>query len=155
MGLALAVPLLARQEELWFRSGTETSSLVETLARSLLFGLVHVLAGVPVAAALALSVPGLVFATVYRLAFDSSRIPALVAAPTINWSDYETIPDTRGRLAWLEAQLGAEERSSRNRGDWQASQRQARELATDVAAAAHTVSNWCAIGLLLVVLALG
>lgn len=161
VGLALVVPLLARQEELMFRYGTETSTGLQALTRSLAFGLIHLIAGIPIAAALALTVPGLVFAGVYRRAFHGPRMPALVAAPAINWSEYEAIPDTRERLAWLEerltrldAQVAAREESNRSRAEWHAGWEEARERATDVAAAAHSVSNWCAIAILLAILAL-
>lgn len=161
VGLALVVPLLARQEELLFRHGTETSTALQTLTRSLAFGLIHLLAGIPIAAALALTVPGLVFARVYRLAFDGPRVPALVAAPAINWGEYESTFDPQDRLAWLgehlawlDAQVATRQESVRSRDEWQADWEEARERATDVAAAVHSVSNWCAIGLLLAVLAL-
>lgn len=160
-GLAAVVPLLARQEEVLFRYGTETSTGLQTLTRSLGFGLIHLIAGIPFAAALALTVPGLVFATVYRRAFDGPRLPALVTAPATDWGEYETISDPQNRMTWLaerlaelDAEITARQEISRRRDEWHADLGKARERATDVAAAMHTVSNWCAIGLLLAVLAL-
>ncbi|MFQ1003711.1 hypothetical protein [Modestobacter sp. SSW1-42] len=160
VGVALAVPLLARQEEVWFRRGTENFTVLQTLARSLVFGLVHLLAGIPIGAALALTVSGLLFAGTYRVAYDRPRMPALVAAPEINWGEYEAISDTGERLAWLgerlsgfDAQVASLQQRNRIRAEWEADWDRARERATDVAAAMHTVSNWCAIGLLLALLA--
>lgn len=160
MGFALAVPLLARQEKVLFRHGTENSTALQTLTRSFVFGLVHLVAGIPIAAALALTVLGLVWAGTYRLALDGPRMPALVAAPAVNWGEYESISDTQERLAWLgqrltslDAEVAALQERDRSRAEWEVDWEKARERATVVAAAVHSVNNWCVIGLLLALLA--
>jgi hypothetical protein len=161
VGLAVVVPLLARQEEVWFRRGTENSTVLQTLARSLTFGLVHLIAGIPIAAALALTASGLLFAGAYRLAFDRPQMPALVAAPEPNWAEYDAILDTGERLAWLgerlngfDAQLTSLKERNLRQTEWETDLKSARERATDTAAALHTVSNWCAVGLVLALLTL-
>ncbi|MGH9041845.1 MAG: hypothetical protein ACRDZ3_16625 [Acidimicrobiia bacterium] len=56
--LILGLPLLVEGEEWVFRRGAESRSRAHNLRRSVLFGLVHAVVGVPLAAALALSVGG-------------------------------------------------------------------------------------------------
>lgn len=56
--LILGLPLLVEGEEWVFRRGAEARSRQSNLGRAVLFGLVHALVGVPLAAALALSVGG-------------------------------------------------------------------------------------------------
>lgn len=63
--LLFVLPRLAESEELIFRRGTR--GWRQGIARSLLFGLVHMLVGVPLAAALALSIGGLWFTYQYFL----------------------------------------------------------------------------------------
>jgi ABC-type spermidine/putrescine transport system permease subunit II len=53
-----ALPLLVEREEQIFRVGSERRSTRERLERGLAFGLVHAIIGIPLAAALALSVGG-------------------------------------------------------------------------------------------------
>lgn len=57
--LIAALPLLAKAEEDIFREGTRDWG--NAVLRSVLFGLVHVVAGIPIGAALALSIAGLWF----------------------------------------------------------------------------------------------
>jgi hypothetical protein len=61
--LFLNLPGMARSEEEMFREGTK--SWRDGIPRSLAFGLVHCLVGVPVAAGLALVIPGLWFTREY------------------------------------------------------------------------------------------
>lgn len=61
--LLFCLPLLTRAEERVFRSGTR--SMVHAVPRSLAFGLAHCIVGVPVAVALAMSVPGMWFSYRY------------------------------------------------------------------------------------------
>ncbi len=56
--LLLGLPLLVEGEEWVFRRGAEHRSRVANLGRAVLFGLVHAIVGVPIAAALALSIGG-------------------------------------------------------------------------------------------------
>ena len=56
--LLLGLPLLVEGEEWVFRRGAEHRGTAANLRRSVLFGLVHAVVGVPLAAALALSVGG-------------------------------------------------------------------------------------------------
>jgi hypothetical protein len=61
--LAINLPQYARMEEEWFREGT--ISWEQGLLISVLFGLVHCLVGVPIAAGLAISIAGLWFTHQY------------------------------------------------------------------------------------------
>jgi hypothetical protein len=61
--LLFVLPRLAESEELLFRRGTKNWS--HGMRRSLVFGLVHMIVGVPLGAALALSVGGLWFTHQY------------------------------------------------------------------------------------------
>lgn len=67
--LAPALPLFAQREEEIFRLGAEERTRRQRLVRSLLFGLVHAVVGIPIGAALALSVGGVYFTHCYRRAF--------------------------------------------------------------------------------------
>lgn len=57
------LPLLTRAEERVFRGGTR--SMVHAVPRSIVFGLAHCIVGVPLAAGLVISVPGLWFSHLY------------------------------------------------------------------------------------------
>ena len=68
--ILLAIPKLALIEEEMFRKGIlEWKRIVR---KSILFGLMHLLAGIPIAAAVALMVPGLYFGFTYKRAFERS-----------------------------------------------------------------------------------
>ncbi len=69
--LAFALPILAWIEELVFRQGTR--GWRDALWRSLIFGLVHLTAGVSLGPCLALTGPGLVFTIVYFRAMHDPR----------------------------------------------------------------------------------
>ena len=56
--LLLGLPLLVEAEEWAFRRGAEHRTRVQNLRRAVLFGLVHAVVGIPLAAALALSAGG-------------------------------------------------------------------------------------------------
>lgn len=64
-----ALPLFAQREEEIFRVGAEARTTAQRLGRSVLFGLVHAVVGIPVGAALALSVGGVYFTQRYLWAF--------------------------------------------------------------------------------------
>jgi hypothetical protein len=75
--LLAALPMLALVEEYWFRRGTR--GWVDGLGRSLLFGLVHTLVGVPLGVAvLGLGTVGLLFTAIYLRA---ARATAPLDAP--------------------------------------------------------------------------
>jgi hypothetical protein len=59
------LPLFALAEERIFRSGAETWSTPRRVSKTLQFGLVHALIGIPIGAAIALSIGGAYFLTVY------------------------------------------------------------------------------------------
>ncbi|GGU00873.1 hypothetical protein [Actinomadura citrea] len=61
----IALPILAMMEEVVFRNGAEDQSAGTRIRRALAFGSMHLVVGVPVAAALALSLTGGVFTWVY------------------------------------------------------------------------------------------
>jgi Raf kinase inhibitor-like YbhB/YbcL family protein len=65
MLLLPALPLLVESEERRFRLGAETWSQGRRAVRGLQFGLLHLIAGIPIAAALALSIGGWWFTFVY------------------------------------------------------------------------------------------
>jgi hypothetical protein len=67
--LVPALPLFALAEERIFREGAEEWSWPWRAVKAVQFGLVHVLIGIPIGVALALSVGGLYFQAVYLQAF--------------------------------------------------------------------------------------
>lgn len=74
-----ALPVFVESEERRFRLGAEAWSTARRLWRGVQFGLLHLIAGIPVAAALALSIGGWWFTFVYVRAFrrTRSRVAAL------------------------------------------------------------------------------
>jgi hypothetical protein len=75
-----ALPLFARREEEMFRLGAESWSWPRRIRMAVLFGLVHALVGIPIGAALALSIGGAYFQFVYLRAYrrTGSRREALL-----------------------------------------------------------------------------
>jgi hypothetical protein len=65
--LFLSLPLLVEREEWMFRRGAEHRTVPANLRRALEFGLAHALIGIPLGAALALSIGGLYLTLMYRL----------------------------------------------------------------------------------------
>ncbi|MGH9000179.1 MAG: hypothetical protein ACRDY7_12425 [Acidimicrobiia bacterium] len=80
--LILALPLLVEGEELLFRRGAETRTPAANLRRAFLFGLVHALVGIPIGAALALTISGWYFTAWYLREWHAtgSRAAALIAS---------------------------------------------------------------------------
>jgi len=79
-----ALPLFAHAEERIFRAGAEHWSTRRRAFKVLQFGLVHALIGIPIGAALALSVGGAYFMSVYLRAFrrSGSRADATLESTT-------------------------------------------------------------------------
>lgn len=67
--LVLGLPLLVEGEEWVFRRGAERRSRARNLWWAVLFGLVHAVVGVPIGAALALSIGGVYFTRSYLRAW--------------------------------------------------------------------------------------
>jgi hypothetical protein len=70
--LLVNIPRLAHSEEEQYRFGAETQSWQQRLWTALKFGLVHLVMGIPVGVALALSIAGLGFLGVYLSAFKKT-----------------------------------------------------------------------------------
>jgi len=68
-----ALPLLVEAEERRFRAGAEGWTMRRRVVRGLEFGLLHLVVGIPVAAALALAVGGWWFTWVYLRAYRRTR----------------------------------------------------------------------------------
>ncbi len=71
--LLVALPLLVEREERMFRAGAERRSTFANLRRSLLFGVVHAIVGIPICVALALTIGGVYLTDRYLRAFRDSR----------------------------------------------------------------------------------
>jgi hypothetical protein len=74
-----ALPLFAMAEERMFRAGAEQWSWGRRAAKTLGFGLIHTVIGIPIGAALALAIGGAYFMAVYlrRFAATGSRTDAV------------------------------------------------------------------------------
>jgi polyferredoxin len=71
MGLVLtALPLFANAEERMFRMGAQRWTWAQRVVKVLEFGLIHALIGIPIGVALALSVGGAYFMSVYLRSFS-------------------------------------------------------------------------------------
>ena len=68
-----ALPVLVESEERRFRLGAESWSTARRVVRGLQFGLLHLIAGIPIAAALALSIGGWWFTFVYLRTYRPTR----------------------------------------------------------------------------------
>ena len=71
--LLIGLPLLVEGEEWVFRRGAENRGRAANARRSVLFGLVHALIGVPIGVALALSVGGVYFTWAYLRAWRATH----------------------------------------------------------------------------------
>ena len=67
-----ALPLLAEREEQIFRRGDERRTLPQRATRGVFFGLVHAVMGIPIGAALALSIGGWYFSWCYLRGYRTS-----------------------------------------------------------------------------------
>jgi len=70
--LIIGLPLLVEGEEWVFRRGAELRSRAANARRSVLFGLVHALIGIPIGVAMALSVGGFYFTWAYLRAWRAT-----------------------------------------------------------------------------------
>lgn len=164
---AVAVPWLAHAEELMFRAGAERQGVRRRLRRQVAFGLLHFWSGIPIAACLALTVSGPYFLTVYMRAIRLLE-PELEAAQEI--PRYERLPypalpanaryDSDARVAHRRERERMRAENDRRRNEWSdklhdhisASHHRVDEVrrrAVATSAAAHAVSNWVLISLLL------
>lgn len=71
--LIVGMPLLVAREEWVFRRGAEERGTAVNLGRSVLFGLAHAVVGIPIGAALALSIGGLYLTRCYLNGWKESR----------------------------------------------------------------------------------
>lgn len=113
--VAVASPILARDEEEYFRAGAETWTWGRRASKCLRFGLLHMVAGVPLAAALAISLVGAYYMAVYLLVFRQRGCRVVVERAGV----YEMITTAGG---------GGYKETCR--------------AAVTSAAAAHTAFNW-------------
>jgi hypothetical protein len=70
--LILGMPLLVEAEEWVFRRGAETRTKWGNLRRAVFFGLVHAVVGIPIGAAVALSVGGVYLTWCYLRGWQAS-----------------------------------------------------------------------------------
>ncbi len=71
--LVIALPLLVAREEWVFRRGAERRGPTANLGRAVLFGLAHAVIGIPIGAALALSVGGIYLTACYLRGWSETR----------------------------------------------------------------------------------
>lgn len=71
--LIVGLPLLVAREEWVFRRGAERRGTTANVARSVLFGLAHAVIGIPIGAALALSIGGLYLTSCYLEGWRETR----------------------------------------------------------------------------------
>jgi hypothetical protein len=71
--LIVGMPLLVAREEWLFRRGAEARGTAVNLGRSLVFGLAHAVIGIPIGAALALSIGGLYLTWSYLEGWKETR----------------------------------------------------------------------------------
>lgn len=71
--LLVGLPLLVAREEYVFRRGAEQRSTTKNVGRSLLFGFAHAVIGIPIGAALALSIGGIYLTNCYLRGWRETR----------------------------------------------------------------------------------
>jgi hypothetical protein len=71
--LVVALPLLVAREEWVFRRGAEHRGMWRNIGRSIVFGLAHAVIGIPLGAALALSIGGLYLTWCYLQGWRATR----------------------------------------------------------------------------------
>jgi hypothetical protein len=163
----LLVPLLAHGEEMSFRYGSERDSKGQRLRRLMVFGLGHsVVAGVPIAAGVALIGSGLLYQLVYLTSLNRivDRTDLVVRTPEPTRLDYPSSPAGPYDPAVWEAHHAEFTRVSEGNRvlleEWfaetkqQDDERQAqikslRETAASTATAVHAVNNWLIVAVLI------
>jgi hypothetical protein len=167
IAVVVIVPMEAHSEEMAFRFRAEKYSVIQRLRTQFRFGIMHCLVGIPIAAGLALTLSGLYYLAVYLHAIRQlgpemagasevpryerlpyPRVPATTAYDPEAWRAHDReregvrIENERRLNQWLNtrpAQAGASiERVN-----------QVRRHAATKAAAAHAVSNWLVIIIIL------
>lgn len=169
--VAALVPWVAHAEELAFRYRAEQQGVRRKVTRQVVFGLTHLWAGIPIAACLALTFSGLYFLMVYlrAIATLSPELEAAQQMPQYERLPSPAMPDNMDENpdAWAELHREREQvwtENERRRNEWthnlgeQISARydrvdQVRRRAVASSAAAHAVSNWVVILLLVLFLA--
>jgi hypothetical protein len=81
--LTIALPLFVEREEEMFRAGAERRSRLENSRRSVVFGLVHAIVGIPIGVALALSIGGFYFTWAYVRTYRRTGSPAAALLESI------------------------------------------------------------------------
>jgi hypothetical protein len=163
----LLVPLLAYWEEMSFRYGSERGSNGRILRRQTVFGLGHsVVAGVPIAAGVALIGSGLLYQLVYLMSLNRRRERTDVVVRTSEPTRLAYPPTPQGPYdprVWEAHHAEFDRVSQGNRvllEEWFAETKQQndehqaqinglRETAASTAAALHTVSNWLIVAVLI------
>lgn len=74
--LVVSLPLLVAREEWTFRRGAERRGPTRNLARAVVFGLAHAVIGIPIGAALALSIGGIYLTASYLRGWTETRSQA-------------------------------------------------------------------------------
>jgi hypothetical protein len=74
--LVVSLPLLVAREEWVFRRGAEHRGMWANIGRSIVFGLAHAVIGIPLGAALALSIGGLYLTRCYLRGWRTTRTQA-------------------------------------------------------------------------------
>jgi hypothetical protein len=100
LALAYAMPVFTLSEERIFRRGLERGGLGRWLRATLVFGLVHLVVGIPIAVALALSWGGLAFALAYRHAWRKAAVQAPVGR-----GPFDELAETNGGACAASAAL--------------------------------------------------
>jgi hypothetical protein len=130
---ACLVPRLAYLEEEVFRSGSEEHGTVRVLGTSVLFGLMHAVVGVPLGAALALSIAGVAYHGAYRVGFTRFHAGGWEGDRSSPW---DASPEESGLELAQSRRILAAGLADRHWVD------SARERATAKAAALHATFNW-------------
>lgn len=86
-----ALPLLVEREEYLFRRGSEHRTLAARIWRGMVFGLVHTVIGIPIGAALALSIGGWYFTWAYLRGYGQGGATAALLESTRSHLAYNTI----------------------------------------------------------------
>ena len=171
VGIFVLVPDLAYGEELAFRHGTDWMSRTERLLRQFRFGISHCLMGVPLAAGIALTLSGYYYQTIYLRALrrlELEAVPAESISPPAK-APYPPRPGEEGpvddavrerwRLEMARIAVENEHRIMQWYNDYpelvakQEQQAEALRLkALTTAAAAHAVTNWIVVAVIVTLL---